>query len=73
MSGRNCEIAKEDIPTFCQGLLPVLEEHFDVKKEEALALQQYLSPQVEFQIYLDAPQNDMITCELLAVYWREKV
>ena len=23
-----CEIAKEDIPTFCQGLLPVLEEHF---------------------------------------------
>ena len=29
-----CEIAKEDIPTFCQGLLPVLEEHFKVKKEE---------------------------------------
>ncbi|CUP59783.1 N-formylmethionyl-tRNA deformylase [Fusicatenibacter saccharivorans] len=67
-----CVIAKEDIPTFCQGLLPVLEEHFDVKKEEALALQQYLSPQVEFQIYLDAPQNDMITCELLAVYWEKK-
>lgn len=27
-----CEIAKEDIQTFCQGLLPVLEEHFKVKK-----------------------------------------
>ena len=29
-----CVIAKEDIPTFCQGLLPVLEEHFDVKKRK---------------------------------------
>lgn len=67
-----CEIAKEDIPTFCQGLLPVLEEHFKVKKEEKLELQQYLPPQVEFQIYLDAPQHDMITCELLAVYGEKK-
>lgn len=30
-----CEIAKEDIPTFCQGLLPVLEEHFKVKKKKS--------------------------------------
>ena len=67
-----CEIAKEDIPTFCQGLLPVLEEHFKVKKEEKLELQQYLPPQVEFQIYLDAPQHDMIICELLAVYGEKK-
>lgn len=67
-----CVIAKEDIPTFCQGLLPVLEEHFEVKKEEELTLQQYLPPQVEFQVYLDAPQNDMITCELLAVYGEKK-
>ena len=67
-----CEIAKEDIPTCCQGLLPVLEEHFKVKKEEKLELQQYLPPQVEFQIYLDAPQHDMIICELLAVYGEKK-
>ena len=27
---------------------------------------------MEFQIYLDAPQHDMITCELLAVYGEKK-
>ncbi len=67
-----CDIAKEDIPAFCQGLLPVLEEQLTVRREEKLELQQYLPPQVEFQIYLDAPQNDMITCELLAVYGEKK-
>ena len=34
-----------------------------VKKEEKLELQQYLPPQVEFQIYLDMPQRDLIVCK----------
>lgn len=66
-----CVIAKDDLPAFCQELLPLLEKHFTVEKEE-LETAVYLPPEVKFQIYLDAPQQDMISCELLAVYGEKR-
>ncbi|MCI5650248.1 MAG: SNF2 family helicase [Fusicatenibacter sp.] len=66
-----CVIASEDLPAFCQELLPLLEKHFTVEKED-LELTAYLPPEVKFQVYLDAPQQDMISCELLAVYGDKK-
>lgn len=69
--GRSIYIQKEDVPTFCHELLPVLEKYFQCEKigfdENA-----YGVIPVTFEIYLDAPQKDFITCEVMAVYGENK-
>lgn len=64
-------IAKEDLPLFCRDLLPVLEKYFPCTKEN-FEEELYLPKSAEFEIYLDAPQKDMITCKLLVLYGEEK-
>lgn len=67
----NMTIVSEELPIFCREVLPVLEKNFNLAKEDFQA-ERYLPPKPEFQIYLDSPQRDMITCRLFAVYGENK-
>lgn len=63
----NMTIMSEELPIFCREVLPMLEENFDLTREDFQA-ERYLPPKPEFEIYLDSPGKDMITCKLFAVY-----
>lgn len=54
-------IEKSDVPAFCKNLLPSLEQYFDVVKSDFDEdIYGIITP--EFKIYLDSPQENMITC-----------
>ena len=68
---RTAYIEKADVPMFCRELLPVLEQYYKCKKknfEEEL----YGVVSVSFEIYLDLPQEELITCQVLVVYGEKK-
>ncbi len=67
VSGHKAFIQKEDVPVFCSQLLPKLEEFYKCKKKNFDAAG-YLQAPASFEIYLDAPQKDFVTCKLFAVY-----
>ncbi|HKM03306.1 MAG TPA: DEAD/DEAH box helicase [Lachnospiraceae bacterium] len=71
IQGSSCFISKEDLPLFCRDMLPVLEKYFEFEMKD-FNKDLYLPPSVSFEMYLDAPQKDYITCKLLAVYGEEK-
>jgi len=60
-------IQSEDIPVFCRDLLHDLEQVYSVKKID-FDESNYLLESARFEVYLDMPQRDMVTCELLAYY-----
>ena len=64
---RKVFIEKEDVPAFYRDILPVLEKYFKCTKKGLNDLVPETIP-VRFEIYLDAPQQDMITCQVIAVY-----
>ena len=65
--GRKAFIQKEDLPAFFRQLMPVLKKHFDCRisgiDESALGI---VLP--KFQFYLDLPQEDMVSCRVMAKY-----
>lgn len=68
---RKFYLDKNDVPIFCRELLPLLEKQYKCEKtnfDEAA----YGVTQVSFEIYLDAPQRDFITCKVWAVYGEKK-
>lgn len=68
---RTIYIQKEDIPAFCRELLPVLEQNFNCVKKNFDEKDYGVLP-VSFEIYLDAPQKDFITCKVMSVYGEQK-
>lgn len=64
-------IDKSDIPMFCRELLPLLEEHYTCERINFDAAEYGVRPAL-FEIYLDAPQKDFITCKVYAVYGDKK-
>lgn len=64
-------VAKAKLSAFVRDMLPVLEEYFHVKKEQ-FEPAEYLPTEAVFELYLDAPQWNMVTCTLFAVYGEEK-
>ena len=60
-------IQKEDVPMFCRDLLPVLSQYYTCTRKN-FSEADYDIEAVNFEIYLDAPQEDMISCRLIAVY-----
>lgn len=64
-------IQKEDAAVFCSQLLPEIEQFFECEKVDFDA-EDYIQSLASFEIYLDAPQRDLITCKLFAVYGNEK-
>lgn len=70
-AGRKVLIQKEDVPAFCRELLPELEKHFECIREN-FSEDDYGVASASFEIYLDAPQQDLITCRIMAVYGEKK-
>lgn len=68
---RKVFIETADVPVFCREALPVLEKYFDCTRESFDEKDYGVVPAV-FEIYLDAPQKDFITCRLKAVYGEQK-
>lgn len=68
---RKAFIEQEDVPVFCRELLPTLETYFECTKED-FSEEDYGVVPAAFEIYLDAPQKDFITCKPVAVYGQEK-
>ena len=64
-------VGKSDIPMFCRELLPLLEKHYECERINFSEADYGVEP-VSFEIYLDAPQKDFITCKVYAVYGERK-
>ncbi len=68
---RQVYLDKRDVPVFGRELLPVLEKFYECSNEN-FDIKDYNIQPVSFEIYLDAPQRDFITCRLMAVYGDRK-
>lgn len=68
--GETAFIANNDVPAFCQDLLPVLQEFYECEIEN-FDPAEYGMLEPVFKIYLDAPQENMITCRP-EVYYGER-
>ena len=66
-----CFVSKGELPAFCRELLPVLERHYQIRRHGFLE-KEYLPPEPEYEIYLDAPDRQAITCEMFVRYEEQK-
>lgn len=64
-------VERKDVPAFCRELLPVLEKHYRCEKKDFQEADYGVEP-VSFEIYLDAPQKDFVTCKVYAIYGDRK-
>ena len=64
-------IQEEDLPAFCQEILPALKDLLDYRLED-FEESKYAREEVSFEIYLDMPQEDWISCGAYGVYGDEK-
>ena len=64
-------VGKAELPAFCKQLLPVLERHYRVQRKR-FEEHVYLPPKPEYELYLDAPDAQKVTCEMFAVYGEQK-
>ncbi|MCM1136126.1 MAG: DEAD/DEAH box helicase [Clostridium sp.] len=64
-------VEKKDVPAFCRELLPALEKHYQCEKKNFNEADYGVEP-VSFEIYLDAPQKDFVTCKVYALYGEKK-
>ena len=64
-------IETKDVPAFCQDFLPSLKEYYQCKTENFLP-EAYGMAEPEFHIYLDMPQENMITCKPMVHYGKQK-
>ena len=71
LPGTTFYIDKNDIPAFCRELLPLLEKYYACERIGFSEADYGVEP-VSFEIYLDAPQKNFITCKVYAVYGTKK-
>lgn len=64
-------VAIRELPLFVRNLLPILKEHYAV---EICGFDPsvYAPPEASFKLYLDAPEKNRITCDLVSVYGGEQ-
>ena len=55
------------MPSFCRELLTVLVKYYECEKLTFNEADYGVEP-VSFEIYLDAPQKDFITCKVVDIY-----
>lgn len=67
LPGRWAFIERSDIPAFGRELLPALEKYFICSRSNFEESRYGIFP-VSYEIYLDAPQKDWISCRVVAVY-----
>lgn len=65
--GEKAFIENKDVPAFCQELLPVIQKFFKCRMVE-FHPENYGMIQPEFQFYLDASQENMVTCKATVKY-----
>ena len=65
--GEKAFIENKDVPAFCQELLPVIQKFFKCRMVE-FHPENYGMVKPEFRFYLDAPQENMITCKATVKY-----
>lgn len=70
-TGKATIVAQEDIPFFCQNVLPLLKETCDVEIKD-FNEEDFLLLKCSFELYLDMPQKEFITCKALAIYGEKK-
>lgn len=75
LSGRRTEnelfVAEKDLTLFSTGLLPVIEEYFNVSYDGFEPLK-YSPDTPSFRVYIDMPDSETITCDIVAVYQAPK-
>lgn len=71
LPGKSFYVSKSDIPMFCRELLPLLEQHYECERIDFNETDYGVEP-VSFEIYLDAPQKNFITCKVYSVYGERK-
>lgn len=65
--GEEVFIAERDLPKFSKYLYPILSTNILVDNLDFDPYDYVIEPP-KFEIYLDSPQNDVITCEIKAIY-----
>ncbi len=65
--GESVFIAERDLPKFSKYLYPILSTNILLENSD-FDPYDYAIETPKFEIYLDSPQNDVITCEIKAVY-----
>lgn len=71
LPGGKAFVETADIPAFCKELFPELEKVYKIRKVNFDPADYGLTPP-EFKIYLDAPQDNMITCKPVARYGKKE-
>lgn len=64
-------ITVRDVPAFCREVLPSLEDFF-TPNYISFDKRDYGIKEVSFEIYLDSPRRDYITCRLYAIYGEQR-
>lgn len=70
-AGKACFIAESELPMLCRDLLPGLERCYRVDRGN-FEPAQYLPEEALFELYLDMPDGDAVTCRITAVYGEER-
>jgi SNF2 family DNA or RNA helicase len=66
-ASKGCFIANSDLPSFSRHIFPLIQDKMQIDHSD-LNPAVYVPPKPSFEIYLDLPQDNLITCELKAVY-----
>ena len=66
-AGKPLIISEADMPKFTKLIYPILSQNTDVKSQNYLP-ESYMLESPTYELYLDAPQSDVITCNVKAVY-----
>lgn len=64
-------LAHEDLPAFTKDVYPIVSKALPIESS-SVDLQQYMPDTPDFEIYLDAPTKETITCRMEAVYKENK-
>lgn len=64
-------VSKEELPLLCRDMLPSLRELY-VVEEDNFRAEDYLPPEVSFELYIDLEDQNVLTCRAMAVYGEEK-
>ena len=65
-------ISDDDLPLFVREVLPAARKNYDVVVKD-IDLDKFLPEEADFDIYLDMPQDNMVTCDLIASYGEDRV
>lgn len=64
---RRAFLSEEDYKTFCATILPIISNNCEIEYSE-IDFSDYMPPATEIEIYLDAPEKNLVTCTLYGRY-----